>query len=65
MGKKDRLSNLFSKIINENLRNIIADVIQLEKQHRMSSRDNFPKQEIRDIIDREARLIEREGKDEI
>ncbi len=59
MSKQDRLLKLFTKINDDTIKIIIAKVVTLERQHRMSSKENFPKQKIRDIIDGEARLTER------
>jgi len=58
MASKDRILNLFRNIKDKNLQRIIADVVTLEMKNRTSSRDNFPKQKLRDIIDSTARLIE-------
>lgn len=59
MVTKDRLAELFKNVKNQNIKIIIAEVVGLEKTYRVGDRDNFPKQKIRDIIDSEARLIER------
>ncbi|HOJ19763.1 MAG TPA: hypothetical protein PLT92_14460 [Ignavibacteriaceae bacterium] len=64
MKQKDRLVELFKKIPNDSLRVIIADVIDIERKHRISSRENFPRQKIKDIIDKEARLFELKAKSE-
>ena len=64
MVEKNRLVKLFKNISDDTLKIIISDIVQLERAHRMSSRENFPKREIKDIIDKEARLIEKKNEKE-
>ncbi len=63
MASKDRLKNLFSKIKDKELKQIIAEVVNIERNNRTSSRENFPRQKVRDVIDSIARLQEL-GKDD-
>jgi hypothetical protein len=60
MAKKDksRLLNLFKGIPDQEVQEIIANVIIIEQQNRTGSKDNFPKQKVRDIIDSIARKKE-------
>jgi hypothetical protein len=60
MAKKDksRLLNLFKGIPDKEVQEIIANVIIIEQQNRTGSKDNFPKQKVRDIIDSIARKQE-------
>jgi hypothetical protein len=62
MAKKDksRLSNLFKSIPDRDIQEIIANVIVIETQNRTGSKDSFPKQKVRDIIDSIARKKETE-----
>lgn len=53
-----RLMTLFLQIEDEDVREIIADVVNIERQYRSSSRKNFPIKDVRNIIDRVARLQE-------
>lgn len=55
-----RLINLFMQIEDEDVREIIADVVKIERQYRSSSRKNFPIREVRSVIDRVARLAEQQ-----
>lgn len=60
MAKKDksRLLNLFKGIPDKEVQEIIANVIIIEQQNRTGSKDNFPRQKVRDIIDSIARKQE-------
>jgi hypothetical protein len=60
MAKKDksRLLNLFKGIPDKEIQEIIANVIIIEQQNRTGSKDNFPRQKVRDIIDSIARKQE-------
>lgn len=60
MAKKDksRLLNLFKSIPDKEIQEIIASVIIIEQQNRTGSKDNFPKQKVRDTIDSIARKQE-------
>lgn len=62
MAKKDksRLLNLFKNISDKDTQEIIAKVVVIEQQNRSNSRENFPKQKVRDVIDAVARLKEME-----
>lgn len=63
-----RLLDLFNKIEDEDTREIISSVVLIESRYRSSSAKNFPMKEVRDVIDRVARLqdeLERRGKDEV
>lgn len=53
-----RLLTLFLQIEDEDVREIIADVVSIERQHRSSSRKNFPIKDVRNVIDRVASLQE-------
>jgi hypothetical protein len=53
-----RLLDLFTKIEDENIREIIADIVIIENRHRSSSKKNFPWKDIRDVVDRVALLEE-------
>ena len=59
-----RLLTLFNQIDDENIREIIADVVMIERKHRSSSRLNFPISDVRNVIDRVARLQEKSEKSE-
>jgi len=54
-----RLINLFSQIEDEYLRDIIAEVVTIERRYRSSSAQRFPLKEVRDAVDRNARLKEK------
>jgi hypothetical protein len=51
-----KLSALFHQISDEDLRNIISEVIDVEYENR--SLANFPHKRIEDIVDNNANLIE-------
>jgi hypothetical protein len=53
---EQRLLRYFSSIEDESIKEIIIDVLNIEKTNRYSK--HFPVQEIRDAIDRVAKLIE-------
>jgi len=53
-----RLIDLFKQIEDENIKEIIAETVMLESKNRSSSRKNFPMQNLRNIIDSNARLYE-------
>lgn len=53
-----RMINLFLQIEDKDIQEIIADVVRIERQHRTSSRQNFPLRDVRHVIDRVARLQE-------
>ena len=53
-----RLLNLFAKIEDEDIREIISEVVFIESKHRSSSAKNFPMREVRNVIDNTARLQE-------
>lgn len=53
-----RLVKLFREIEDEDIREIIASVVAIERQHRTGSRKNFPMKDVRNVIDRVARLQE-------
>ena len=53
-----RLIILFQQIEDEGIRDIIADVVTIERQYRTGSRRNFPIREVRTAIDRVARVQE-------
>ena len=53
---EQRLLRYFSSIEDEKIKEIIIDVLNIEKTNRSSK--HFPVQEIRDAIDRVAKLIE-------
>lgn len=53
-----RLLTLFRQIEDENIREIIADVVAIERKHRTSSRKNFPLRDVRTVIDRVAHIQE-------
>jgi len=55
---KSRLLKLFKNIHDKDIQEIIANVVQVEQQHRSNSKENFPRQKIRDIIDALARQKE-------
>lgn len=55
-----RLLDLFKQIEDENIKMIIAEAVMLESKNRSSSRKNFPMQDLRNIIDANARLYENE-----
>jgi hypothetical protein len=55
MSKKTRFIDQFKNIKDHDIKEIISRIVTLEQQHRSSSRDNFPKQSVRDIIDSVAR----------
>lgn len=60
MAKKDksRLLNLFKNIDDKDAQEIIANVVLIEQQNRTGSKENFPKQKVRDVIDAIARKKE-------
>ena len=60
MAKKDksRLLNLFKNIDDKDAQEIIASVVLIEQQNRTGSKENFPKQKVRDVIDAVARKKE-------
>jgi len=60
MAKKDksRLLNLFKNINDKDTQEIIASVVLIEQQNRTGSKENFPKQKIRDVVDAVARKKE-------
>lgn len=62
MAKKDksRLVNLFKNIADRDAQEIIANVVLIEQQNRTSSKENFPKQRVRDVIDAVAKKKESE-----
>jgi hypothetical protein len=53
-----RLITLFREIEDEDIRDIIASVVAIERQHRTGSRKNFPIRDVRNVIDRVARFQE-------
>lgn len=53
-----RLIKLFLEIEDKDVREIIADVVGIERQHRTGSRQNFPLRDVRNVIDRVARFQE-------
>lgn len=53
-----RLIKLFLQIEDKDVQEIIADVVRIERQHRTGSRQNFPLRDVRNVIDRVARLQE-------
>jgi hypothetical protein len=53
-----RLVKLFREIEDENVREIIASIVAIERQHRTGSRKNFPMKDVRNVIDRVARFQE-------
>lgn len=53
-----RMINLFLQIEDEDIREIIADVVAIERKHRTSSRKNFPIRDVKNVIDRVARMQE-------
>ena len=59
-----RLIALFSQIEDEDIREIIADIVMIESKHRSSSRLNFPISDVRNVVDRVARLQEKSEKSE-
>ena len=58
---RTKLLKLFSKIKDESIKRIIADVISVENEYRSSSAVNFPRKKIEDAIDAEARYLESEN----
>lgn len=54
---QERLIRLFSKIEDEHIRDIIAEVVTVERDYRSSSQTNFPLKKIRDAVDRNARIL--------
>lgn len=60
MAKKDksRLLNLFKSIEDKEIQEVIANVVLIEQQNRSGSKENFPKQKVRDVIDAVARKKE-------
>ncbi len=58
MSKKSRLQKLFEKIANDDVKTIISNVVEIEERHRSSSKENFPRQQVRDAIDEVARQME-------
>jgi hypothetical protein len=61
---RNKIIQLFSSITDDSIRNIISEAIALEYDHRSSSKVNFDRKKLEDIVDREARLIEMEKKKE-
>ena len=63
MAKKDksRLLNLFKNIEDRDTQEIIANVVIIEQQNRSGSKENFPKQKVRDIVDAVARKREQDS----
>jgi hypothetical protein len=63
MAKKDksRLLNLFKNIGDKDAQEIIANVVLIEQQNRTGSKENFPRQKVRDVIDAVARKKEMEN----
>jgi hypothetical protein len=53
---QQRLLELFSDIEDETIKEIMSEVVMLESRHRSG---NFPLRDVRNIVDREANLIER------
>lgn len=53
-----RMIMLFRQTEDEDIREIIASVVAIERQHRTGSRKNFPIRDVRSVIDRVARLQE-------
>jgi len=53
---RKKLLNLFGKIKDDSIRNIISEVIDLENEYRSSMK--FPLKRVEDTIDNEANLIE-------
>lgn len=53
-----RMIKLFLQIEDKDIQEIIADVVSIERQHRTGSRQNFPLRDVRNVIDKVARLQE-------
>lgn len=53
-----RMVKLFLQIEDEDLREIIADIVAIERRHRTSKGKNFPLRDVRNVIDRIARMQE-------
>lgn len=53
-----RLITLFREIEDGDVREIIASVVAIERQHRTGSRRNFPMKDVRNVIDRVAHFQE-------
>lgn len=53
-----RLIKLFLQIEDKDIQEMIADVVKIERQHRTGSRQNFPLRDVRNVVDRIARLQE-------
>lgn len=60
MASKDRLLELFKNVKDKTIQHIIAEVVLIEKKNRSSMKDNFPRQDVRNVIDANARKIELE-----
>lgn len=56
-----RLITLFREIDDVDVREVIANVVAIERQYRTGSRKNFPMKEVRNVIDRVARFQESES----
>jgi len=63
MAKKDksRLLKLFTSIDDKDTQEIIANIVLIEQQNRTGSKENFPRQKVRDVIDAVARKKELEN----
>ncbi|OQY37009.1 MAG: hypothetical protein B6243_01750 [Anaerolineaceae bacterium 4572_5.2] len=57
-----KLIDLFKEIEDEDIREIIAEVVRIERGHRSLSGKRFPMKKVRDVVDSTARLQEEREK---